>query len=69
MAKQQETLQIEGMSCHHCIGAVRDALTETGVEIHNVEIGTAEISYDPETTDRAHIVHAVEDMGYSVPAA
>ncbi|MFB3132331.1 MAG: cation transporter, partial [Rhodothermales bacterium] len=46
--KKQETLQIEGMSCGHCVKAVQGALEAVeGVEVHAVEIGTAQISYDP----------------------
>jgi len=67
MNKQKETLHIEGMSCHHCIHAVRKTLeAQEGVEIHGVVIGAAEISFDRSKTDRGHLVEAIEDLGYTV---
>ena len=37
------------MSCGHCVSAVREALEETGgVEVLDVEIGTARVRYDAE---------------------
>ncbi len=68
MSHQTETLLIEGMGCNHCVKAVQDALaTVAGVEVHAVEIGAAQISYDPETTDPTRIAAAIEDAGYTVP--
>ena len=34
--------------------------------VHEVEIGAAEISFDPAAVDRSQIVEAVENRGYSV---
>ena len=68
MAVREETLQIEGMGCNHCVKAVQDALaTVEGVAVHAVEIGAAQISYDPDMTDAARIAAAIEDAGYTVP--
>jgi len=67
--KKQETLQIEGMSCGHCVKAVQGALEAVeGVEVHAVEIGTAQISYDPALTAPAGMVEAIEEAGYTVLA-
>ena len=67
MANKAETLKIEGMSCGHCVGAVRRALEEIeGVAVQAVEIGTAQISYDPEEVDPTRLVEAVEEAGYTV---
>lgn len=65
--KKSERIQIEGMSCGHCINAVRAALERTeGVEVEDVEIGAAHVRYDPETTGPKHLVKAIEDEGYTV---
>ena len=65
--RQQETLQIEGMSCGHCVKAVDQALRQLpGVEVEQVEIGTARIAYDPDQTSRQQLVDAVEDEGFAV---
>ena len=67
MAIQEETLQIEGMGCNHCIKAVEGALSEVaGVAVHAVEIGSAKISYDPDATESARINEALEEAGYTV---
>lgn len=68
MPVTQETLTIEGMGCGHCVKAVEQALaTVDGVDVHAVEIGAAQISYDPDITDPARIAAAIEDAGYTVP--
>lgn len=67
MSTKTETIEIEGMSCQHCVRAVREALEETpGVDVEHVEIGSARLRYDPESTDRGRIVEAVEEAGYAV---
>ncbi len=67
--RKQETLQIEGMSCGHCVKAVQGTLEALeGIEVHAVEIGSAQISYDPAATDPAGIVEAIEEAGYTVLA-
>lgn len=63
------TLKIEGMSCGHCVGAVRRALDAVpGVEVEEVAIGEARIAFDPATTSTAAITEAIEDEGYQVAA-
>jgi len=67
MAKHTETIKIEGMSCGHCVRSVREALEETeGVEVEDVQIGSARISYDPSRTNRQEVEHAVEEAGFAV---
>ena len=69
MAVREETIQIEGMGCSHCIKAVEDALEAVeGIEVRAVEIGAAQISYDPDTADPSRIVTAIKEAGYAVPA-
>lgn len=60
-----ETLTIQGMSCGHCVRAVREALERVdGVNVEEVEIGSARVSYDPEQVDHDVLVQAVEEEGY-----
>ena len=67
---QTVTLQIKGMSCNHCVSAVKQALGEVpGVKIENVAIGNAVISYDPEKTKTTEISAALADAGYESYAA
>ena len=58
-------LTIEGMSCTHCVAAVKGALAQVpGVAVEDVSIGAATLSYDPATTSVDRIVDAVNDEGY-----
>jgi copper chaperone len=58
---------VEGMSCGHCVGAVRKALGSVdGVTVDQVEVGSATVTYDPAKTSLDSIAAAVEDAGYSV---
>lgn len=60
-------LDISGMSCGHCVMAVTKGLKQVdGVEVRNVAIGAADLSYDDAKTSPAVIAKAVEDAGYSV---
>jgi copper ion binding protein len=62
-------LEIEGMSCGHCVAAVSEALGELpGVSVDQVRIGAAQVSYHPEQVSPEQIVLAVEDAGYSAQA-
>lgn len=63
-------LAIDGMSCGHCVTSVRRALgTVDGVEVENVEIGSARVAYDPARTRADAIAEAVRDEGYAVHVA
>ena len=59
-------LDIEGMSCGHCVAAVSEALQELpGVNVEHVRIGSAALSYEPAQVSPEQIVLAVEDAGYT----
>lgn len=61
------SMRVEGMSCQHCVRAVRDALAEVpGVEVRSVEVGAATVAYDPSQTTTAQIADAVRDAGYEL---
>ena len=64
------TMRIDGMSCAHCVKAVRDALGELpGVQVRQVDVGSATVAYDPEAARPAQIADAVRDAGYEVAEA
>jgi copper chaperone len=63
------SMQISGMTCGHCVKAVRSALASVpGVEIENVAIGTATVRFDEQALDADTITKAVVDEGYPVTA-
>lgn len=64
---EQLTLQIDGMSCGHCISRVQKALARVdGIHVDRVEIGEARVTYDPDRVAPQRIREAVEDAGYDV---
>ena len=61
------TIQIEGMSCGHCVQAVDRALRSVpGVQVQEVSIGTAVVTHDPEQATPEVIEAAIADAGYAV---
>lgn len=67
---QTLSLKIDGMSCGHCVAAVRSALDRLeGVKTEQVEIGSARVSYDPGRATVEQIVDAVNDEGYAAARA
>jgi Cu+-exporting ATPase len=63
---QHLTLKIDGMSCGHCVARVEKALSRLdGVIVNRVEVGSAEIGYDPARTPFARIQEALDDAGYT----
>jgi len=60
-------LKIEGMSCGHCVMAVKKELGKlTGVEVDDVQIGSAKIKLDETTVAVDQLNQAVENAGYRV---
>ena len=67
---ERVTLNINGMSCGHCVGAVSKALNGlAGVHVENVSVGSATVSYDPSTISVAQISEAIDDAGYGATPA
>ena len=63
---QHLTLRIDGMSCGHCVARVEKALSRLdGVHVRRVDVGAAEIDYDPARTPFAQIRQAIDDAGYT----
>lgn len=59
-------LQIQGMSCGHCVMHVREALGKVpGVQKVDVEIGKARVEAGPDVAEAA-LVKAVADVDYEV---
>lgn len=62
-----DTLNIEGMSCQHCVSSILDAaLTLEGVTEADVQLDGkfAKVSYDENKTDLSKIKEAIEEQGF-----
>jgi len=63
-------LTIDGMSCGHCVAAVRGALERVpGVAVESVAIGSATVRFDPARATASQITEAVNDEGYTAHVA
>jgi copper chaperone len=59
-------LTIEGMTCEHCVRAVRGRLEKTaGVKVSDVQVGSVRLDYDPAQTNVDDIEEAIADEGYT----
>lgn len=66
----QITLDISGMSCGHCVQAVRRALeAQPGVTVDEVGLGRATVHTDPGVTTPEAVARAVADAGYPTRVA
>jgi copper chaperone len=64
------SLEIDGMSCGHCVARVEKALAKlAGVRVDRVEVGSAAVRYEQSLVTPARIRQAVEDAGYDVRSA
>lgn len=60
-------IAIEGMSCQHCVKAVKKALGGLpGILESNVQIGSAVVKYDENNVNKEDIEAKIEDAGYKV---
>lgn len=63
----QQTIDIGGMTCGHCLSRVRAALAALpGVTIDAMRVGQATVSFDETTVGDARIAQAITDAGYDV---
>lgn len=61
------TLEIDGMSCGHCVKAVTMALQDLpGVDVKDVKVGAATIDSDDEVVSREQLAHAIEEAGFTL---
>ena len=57
-------LLIDGMSCQHCVMAVKKELSKLDIKIKDVKIGSAEIDYDEGKISNAQLEKAVKEAGF-----
>ena len=62
-----KALEIDGMSCGHCVKAVTMALQELpGVEVRDVRVGRAIIDADDQVVTPAQIAQAIDEAGFTL---
>ncbi|MFO7525931.1 MAG: heavy-metal-associated domain-containing protein [Ignavibacteriaceae bacterium] len=60
------TFRVEGMSCAHCVMAVKKELNKANILDYNVEIGSVKIENSNNDTDPEVVKNAIEAAGYKV---
>jgi copper chaperone len=69
VAKQTQNLNVQGMSCQHCVHAVKSSVSAlAGVDTVDVSLekNLVTVGFDPSKTNLQSIRTAIEDQGYSV---
>ncbi|KGA96441.1 copper chaperone CopZ [Alkalihalobacillus alcalophilus ATCC 27647 = CGMCC 1.3604] len=65
----KEVLNVEGMSCGHCVKAVESNVGElSGVSQVSVDLsnGKVEVQFDADKVTLAQITETIEEQGYDV---
>ena len=64
---ERMTLNIDGMTCSHCVHAVKKALEGVnGVRVDDVQVGAATVTFDAGVANENAIAEAIADEGYAV---
>lgn len=64
--KTQE-LQIEGMSCGHCVMSLKKQLSKIdGLEVNDVTIGKASVQFDETRVSPELLKNAIETAGFQL---
>lgn len=64
----QTTYRVEGMTCQHCVSAVREEIGAlTGVSAVNVDLDTGTVVVDSDAAlDPSTVAAAVDEAGYTL---
>lgn len=57
---------IDGMSCGHCVMAVKKEISKLNVSDLNVAIGNAQVDFDESKLSEEKIKQAITEAGYIV---
>ena len=57
---------IDGMSCNHCVMAVKKELSKIPVQSFDVTIGSAKVEFDDNKVKVEDIEKAIEEAGFKV---
>jgi len=58
--------KISGMTCMHCVMAVKKELSKVGVNSFDVQIGSAKVKYDESKVSSKAVESAIAEAGYRV---
>lgn len=61
-----QEFKIEGMTCNHCVMAVKKELLKLNLSTIEVGIGFAKVHYDETKVNPSEIENAISNSGYKV---
>ena len=60
-------IEIVGMTCEHCVRAVKNRLSATpGVSVRDVKVGSVDLQLDDAKATMEDVEDAISDEGYTV---
>jgi AraC family transcriptional regulator len=62
----RKTFHVRNMVCNCCIRLLRQELTRDGITVHDLKLGTVDISHDPKKISLKAIAAIVEGLGFEV---
>lgn len=62
----EKSIKINGMSCNHCVMAVKKELSKLNLDSVEVTIGNAKILFDETKTTECQIEEAIKEAGFEV---
>ncbi|WP_336775225.1 copper ion binding protein [Paenibacillus sp. MMO-58] len=64
---KQATLNVNGMSCQHCVNSIEKALKEIGGSAHvDLKNNAVTVEYDENKLSLDEVKTAIEEQGYDV---
>jgi copper chaperone len=64
---QKTVLNVEGMSCQHCVRSIEDAMKEIGATgVVDLANKTVTVTYDESKLTLEQVKEAIEEQGYDV---
>ncbi len=60
------TIKIDGMSCQHCVMAVKKEIQKLDVKKIDVKIGEASVEFDENRLKVDSIENAIKQAGYNI---
>ncbi|MFA7420797.1 MAG: cation transporter [Melioribacteraceae bacterium] len=62
----EKSIKINGMSCNHCVMAVKKELSKLNIDSAEVTIGNAKILFDETKATESQIEEAIKEAGFEV---
>jgi copper chaperone len=63
---QEVNYKINGMSCMHCVMAVKKELSKLQLDSMDVQIGSAKVTFDESKLNADEVAKAIAEAGYQI---